>query len=100
MNKYKILFEFKQPWFISELSASKCNMEDELKLWFQVECDEDCRSIRLEGVEDLDLVSSLLQAEKIIISQELMTQKELGTIRVECWVDGSYSEFWCNEFED
>jgi len=99
MSNYQKLFEFEQPWFVSDLTTSKVSAEDDLKLWFQVECNAECKSIEIEGLDDLELVSNLLQSEKVIISEELNTQRNFGTIRIECWVDGSYSEFWCSKAE-
>ncbi|WP_259399135.1 hypothetical protein [Pseudoalteromonas sp. SG43-1] len=99
MNNYRVLFEFERPWFVSDLTTSKVSADGDLKLWFQVEYNDACKSIEIEGLDDLDLVSNLLQSEKVIISEELNTQRDFGTIRVECWVDGSYSEFWCSKAE-
>ncbi|WP_046007371.1 hypothetical protein, partial [Pseudoalteromonas rubra] len=73
--------------------------EGDLKLWFQVECNDECKDIEIEGLDDLDLISNLLQSEKVIISQELNTQRDFGTIRIECWGEGSYSEFWRSKAE-
>ena len=99
MSNYQILFEFQQPWFVSDLTTSKVSAESDLRLWFQVECNDECKDIEIEGLDDLDLISNLLQSEKVIISQELNTQRDFGTIRIECWVEGSYSEFWCSKAE-
>ncbi|WP_244951640.1 hypothetical protein [Pseudoalteromonas luteoviolacea] len=99
MNNYQILFEFQQPWFVSDLTTRKVSAEGDLKLWFQVEFNDECKDIEIEGIDDLDLISNLLQSEKVIISEELNTQRDFGTIRIECWVDGCYSEFWCSKAE-
>lgn len=99
MSNYKILFEFQRPWVVSDLTTRKNSLEGELALCFQVECDNESKTIEIEGLDDLDLVSNLLKSEKVIISQALNSQREYGTIRVECWIDGSYSEFWCNKIK-
>ena len=58
MSNYQILFEFEQPWFISDLTTNKASTESDLKLWFQVECESGCKSIEIEGIDDLDLISN------------------------------------------
>lgn len=97
MSNYETLFQFEQPWFVSDLTTSKISEKAELNLWFQVESGHESKGIKLEGVDDLDVVSTILQAEKVVVSQELNSQKDFGAIRIECWIDSCYSEFWCNE---
>ena len=99
MSNYKTLFHFEKPWFVSDLTTSKTSERAELNLWFQVESGHESKSIELEGLDDLDLVSSILQAEKVVVSEEVNSQIDFGTIRVECWIDNCYSEFWCNKAE-
>ena len=99
MSNYQVLFEFERPWFVSNLVTSRDSAKGDLKLWFQVDCDSECKSIEIESIDDLDFISNLLQSEKVIISEELNTQRDFGTIRIECWIDGSYSEFWCSKVE-
>ncbi|OCQ23749.1 hypothetical protein A7985_07360 [Pseudoalteromonas luteoviolacea] len=98
-SDYQVLFEFEQPWFVSDLTFRRGSAEDDFKLGFQVKYDDECKSIEIEGFNDLDLISNLLQSEKVVISRELNTQREFGTICIECWEDGSYSEFWCSRAE-
>ncbi|OED71326.1 hypothetical protein A143_17120 [Vibrio splendidus ZS-139] len=95
----KSIFEFKSPWFISDLNISRVSEDDSVKLWFQVEFGDDCKSINLQGLNDLDVVSELLQSERVIVSIEKNSQREFGTVRIECWADGCYSEFWCDHAE-
>jgi hypothetical protein len=95
----KSIFEFKTPWFISDLSTSRLSETATVTLWFQIEYGDDSKSINLYGLNDLDIVSDLLQSERVIVSKEENSQKEFGTFKVECWVDGCYSEYWCDRVE-
>lgn len=93
MSKYKKLFECVRPEFISELKTTRTEDQGVLKVSLQTYN----HHIELFGFEDLaDSVSSMLCAEIIVISEELNTGKEFGTIRIECWVDESYLEYWCD----
>lgn len=97
MSRYKTIFEFSRPEFLSDVQISRLEDQGMLSVWMQAENDEEGKSIELSGFDELaDSVSDLLQAEHVCISEELGTGKEFGTIRIECWVDGSYSEFRCD----
>ncbi|MGF1687417.1 hypothetical protein L4C36_12080 [Photobacterium japonica] len=93
MSEYKTLFECVRPAFICNLHAERAEDQCILKLTLQ----SDSQHIVLFGFEGLtDSVSDLLSAERIVISEELNTCREFGTIRIECWVDEVYSEYWCD----
>lgn len=93
VSEYNKLFECLRPNFVSNLTAIREEEQGILKLSI---CTKS-QYIDLYGFEELaDSVSDLLLAEKIVISEELNTYKEFGTIRIECWVDESFSEYWCD----
>ncbi|HCG8768786.1 hypothetical protein [Vibrio parahaemolyticus] len=93
MSEYKKLFECARPDFISHLTAVREEEQGILKLSLQT----GSQYVDLLGFDELaDSTSDLLLAERIIISEELDTYKEFGTIRIECWVDDCYSEYWCD----
>jgi len=71
-----------------------------LKAWLQVSKNGSKEVIELSGFEDLaKAVSSLLQAERAVISKEANSGKEFDTIKIECWVDEFYSEYTCDTAE-
>ena len=93
MSEYNKLFECVRPDFINNIQAIREEDQGILKLSIRSQN----QYIDLYGFGELgDSVSDLLSAEKIIISEELGTYKEFGVIRIECWVDESYSEYWCD----
>ncbi|EGU30855.1 hypothetical protein VIBRN418_16251 [Vibrio sp. N418] len=93
MSDYKKLFECVRPDFIGNLTAVRTEEQGVLKLSLR----SNNQTVELYGFEDLaDSVSDLLSSDRITISQELNTYKEFGTIRIECWVNESYSEYWCD----
>ncbi|MCG7497501.1 hypothetical protein MHO82_11555 [Vibrio sp. Of7-15] len=97
MSKYRKILEFARPEFLTDLQVSRLKDQGLLKVWMQVETDEEHNSVELAGFDELaEAVSYLLAAEHVLISEEVGTGKEFGTIRIECWVDECYSEFWCD----
>ncbi|NAZ48242.1 hypothetical protein GL178_18950 [Vibrio toranzoniae] len=93
MGDYKKLFECVRPDFIGNLTAVRTEEQGVIKLSLR----SSNQTVELYGFEDLaDSVSDLLSSDRINISQELNTYKEFGTVRIECWVNESYSEYWCD----
>ncbi|MDO6707394.1 hypothetical protein [Photobacterium sp. 1_MG-2023] len=87
------LFECARPEFITRLNVTR--IEDQGML--QVNLQTESQHLTLHGYEALaDSVSDMLMAELIVISEVLNTGQEFGTIRIECWVDESYSVYWCD----
>lgn len=97
MAEYRTLLEFSRPDFVKDLSVSRVLEQGLLKVWVLVSKGDLEETIELTGFEDLaESVSNLIEAERAVISKEIDSGKEFGTIRIECWVDESYSEFFCD----
>ncbi|GAB3536073.1 hypothetical protein [Photobacterium alginatilyticum] len=97
MSKYRKILEFYRPEFLTDLQVSRLQDQGLLKVWMQVETDEERNSVELSGFDELaEAVSYLLLADHVLISEEVGTGKEFGTIRIRCRVDDCYSEFWCD----
>ncbi|MGF1723218.1 hypothetical protein [Photobacterium nomapromontoriensis] len=97
MSKYRQIFEYSRPGYLKDLSVNRKCEQGLLTVWLQVLDGELVKSIELSGFEELaDAISPILIADRVIISEELGTQKEFGSIRIECWADTDYSEFWCD----
>ncbi|EGR1226375.1 hypothetical protein P3584_24435 [Vibrio parahaemolyticus] len=78
MSEYKKLFECVRPDFISHLTAVREEEQGILKLSLRT----GSQYVDLFGFDELaGSASDLLTAERIIISEELDTYKEFGTIR-------------------
>ena len=100
MSEYKTLLEFARPEFVKDLSASRTQEQGMLKIWMQISKQNSLETIELWGFADLAAsVSCLLEAERVVISKEINSGKEFGTIRVECWVNECYSEYICDKAE-
>ena len=100
MSEFKTLLEFSRPEFVKDMSVSRMQEQGLLKVWFQVSKDGSESSIELSGFEGLsESISDLLAAERAVISKEVNSGKEFGTIRIECWVDECYSEYFCDSAE-
>ena len=100
MSEYKTLLEFSRPDFVKDMSLSRTQEQGLLKVWLQVSKGGSEQSIELSGFEGLsESISDLVDAERAVISKEVNSGKELGTIRIECWVDECYSEYFCDTAE-
>ncbi len=100
MPEYKTLLEFSRPEYVKDLSVSRVQEQGLLKVWLQVSKNDSEETIELSGFEGLaQAVSSLIEAERAVISKDTNSGKEFGTIRIECWVDECYSEYTCNTAE-
>ncbi|WCN09954.1 hypothetical protein [Marinomonas mediterranea] len=97
MAEYRTLLEFSRPEFVKDLSVSRVQEQGLLKVWILVSKGDLEETIELTGFEDLaESVSNFIEAERAVISKEIDSGKDFGTIRIECWVDESYSEFFCD----
>jgi hypothetical protein len=100
VSEYKTLLEFERPEYVKDLSASRTQEQGLLKIWMQISKQNSLETIELCGFANLaESVSSLLEAERVVISKEINSGKEFGTIRVECWVNECYSEYICDKAE-
>ena len=100
MSEYRTLLEFSRPEFVKELQATRSQEQGRLNVMLQVEIAGSVKCIALSGFENLaESISNLLEAERVIISKEVNSGKEFGTIRIECWVDECYSEYRCDSAE-
>ncbi len=100
MSEYRTLLEFTRPEFVKDLNVSRVQEQGLLKVWVLVSKGNLEESIELTGFDDLaESVSNLIEAEHVVISKEVNSGKEFGIIRINCWVDGSYSEFFCDTAE-
>ncbi|MDH2431100.1 hypothetical protein QCD60_00840 [Pokkaliibacter sp. MBI-7] len=98
MSEYKVLLEFLRPEYIKDLSVSRAQEQGLLQVWLNVSKQGSEQSITLSGYNDLaSALSDLLQVERVVISRELNSGKEFGTIRIECWDDDRYSEYRCDK---
>ncbi|TQV74097.1 hypothetical protein FLL45_14670 [Aliikangiella marina] len=94
MSDYTKLLEFNRPQYVKDLNVSREIEQGVVKVWLRLSSEE---SLHLVGFDDLaESISNLIQAERAIISKENSSGKEYGTIRIECWVEESYSEFFCD----
>jgi len=97
MSGYRTLLEFSRPEFVTELQVSRLQDQGLLKVWLQIDAADSGKSIELHGFNDLaEAVSHLPSSERVIISKEVNSGKEFGTIRIECWDDEGYSEHFCD----
>ena len=94
MSEYESILELEKPHFITQLKANRSMDQGKIEVSLQT---SQGKVICLYGHDELaEALSELLTAERFSISREVGSGKEFGTIRIECWVDGCYSEFLCD----
>jgi len=97
MPKYEVIFEFCRPDFVSNICATRTEDQGLLQVYLQVESNGREKSLTLTGFDELaESISYFLVSEHAVVSKEIDTGKEFGTIRIECWNDEGYSVHWCN----
>jgi len=96
MEDFEEILEFARPWYVSNLSVKRMCDQGIATVVIDITNDRQSDSIKLVGLNDFDSVTSILDAERVRISRELGCQREFGTIRVECFDDDGYAEYWCD----
>lgn len=99
MSNYNEILSFPDPWYVSDISASREFAGGPLTLRVKCTDDTEVKSFVLVRPDDEDCVNGLLDAERISITKEVDSQREYGTIRVECFGE-SYAEFWCDKLDE
>ena len=98
MTDYKVLCEWSRPCYVSEVKVYRdCDQGIATVSIYLILVDSNLR-FELVGLNDFDSLASLLESERVIVSKELGCQREYGSIRIECFDDGSYSEYWCDAY--
>lgn len=89
------LYEFPDPWYVKRIVADRDALGTKLTLSIVVTDDVQSKSIELANPDNEEILTALLDAERILISQELESQREFGTICIELFGE-SYFECWCD----
>ncbi|WP_413665367.1 hypothetical protein ACG1BZ_09320 [Microbulbifer sp. CNSA002] len=93
--KEKKLYEFGPNWEATRIAIERKGHERILS--FSVEFEKEGEVVELEflGPKDIDSLPELIDVEHVIVLQEINSQRELGTIKLEflgeCW-----QEIWCD----
>lgn len=96
MEDFEKIIEYVRPWYVSNLNVRRKCDQGIATVCIEITDDIKSDSITLVGLNDFDAIASILDAERLIISRELGCQREFGSIRVECFDDGGYIEYWCD----
>ncbi|MFA0612489.1 hypothetical protein BCT01_20080 [Vibrio tasmaniensis] len=97
MSEFKTIVECARPEFVSNLNVSRSQDQGILEVYIEIKTLSGHITVTLSGFDDLsEAISQILLSEHFVISEELHTGKEFGTVRIECWEDASYSEYWCD----
>jgi len=97
MTTYEEIFEFSRPEFVSSISVKRIEEQGVLQVNLQIESNGQEKNLNLSGFDELaECVSYFLVSERVVVSKEIGTGKEFGTIRIECWNDECYSVHWCD----
>jgi len=96
MSEYKEIYSFSKPWYVQRFDVSR---EFDGGIYsFAITYSNEVESvqIKLVGPDYEDCIVNILQSDRLVVSKELGCQREFGSIRIECFSDDGYSEFWCD----
>ena len=99
MEDFEKILEVKHPRYISQLRISRERDQGIATITIEISNNETMEILKLFGLNDFDSIPSMLDAERVLISKEIGSQRQFGTIRVECFDDDSYCEYWCDRAE-
>jgi len=91
----KQLHDFPDSWYVSRIVVERNAPGTKLRLTVNFTNDSNSKSVELVHPDNEDILTELLDAERIVISQEIGSQREYGTICIECFGE-SYFECWCD----
>jgi len=91
----KQLHEFPDPWYVARITVERDAPGTKLSLSLKFTNDSESKNVDLVRPENEDILTALLDAERVVISEDLGSQREFGTICVECFGE-SYFECWCD----
>ena len=98
MSKKQKLYEFGSGWVVTRVSAERKRGEGPLSFRVQIESEEEKVNLHFERPKSIDNLLDLLDAEDLIVSEEVGSQKEYGNIKIEflneSW--GDWGEIWCD----
>lgn len=95
MNNMKKLYEFPDSWYVSGISVQRDAPGTKLSLLVKFTNNSKSMSINLTHPDNDDILTALLDADHVVISQESGSQREFGTVHVECFSE-TYFECWCD----
>jgi hypothetical protein len=98
MSDFKTICSFSGPWYVKSILADRPCNGCKLTLHLTLSDGHDLNNIKLIHPDNEDILTSLLDVERLVISKELNSQREFGTIHIECFSE-SYSEYWCDSVE-
>jgi hypothetical protein len=94
MNEEK-LYEFGPVWEATKVVIERKGHEKILSFSVKFEKDGEVVELEFSGPKDIDSLPELIDVEHVIVSKEINSQREFGTIKVEflgeCW-----QEVWCD----
>ena len=96
---YKILVELGEKWDLLNISVRRASLGCALDLELKYIHEGNEIRVKLYKCKDVSILESLLEADRVCISKEKGSQREFGTIHVECFEEEFYSEYWCDSAE-
>jgi hypothetical protein len=98
MSAYKEIYAFPDTWYVRRVVVDRECDGCALTLEITITDEKSEEVVRLIHLQDEDVVSCLLEAERLVISKEIDSQREFGTVKVQCFSE-TYSEFLCDSVE-
>ena len=95
MSEYKKLYEFGPDWEATRILIDRTGPNRALSFSVKFEKNGESVELKFDRPNEVDNIVELIDVEHVVVSKELGSQREYGTIRVEflgdCW-----SEVFCD----
>ena len=83
MSEFEKLFEFNSTWEATKIVVDRTGYDGALSFSVTFEKGDEKRELKFERPNEVDNIIELIDVENVIVSKELNSQRDYGTIRVE-----------------
>lgn len=98
MSEMKKLHDFTDSWYVDRIIIERETPGPRVKLSLRFTNDSEFKEIVLIHPDSEKVFAELLDAERVSISEETDSQREFGTILIECFGE-SYFKCWCDSIQ-
>jgi len=95
VSEYNTLYEFDASWKVTQLVVKRALDQVQSTLLVTFEREGQSITLAFERIDDPQNVMEMMDFQQITISEEVQTERDFCTIKIELFCD-SYAEFWCD----
>ncbi len=95
VSEYQTLYEFDDTWKATRVVVKRMLSEDLISFCVTFAKSDETKTLEFIRADDPANIIELMDFERITVSEDLKTERDFCTIKVELFAD-SYSELWCD----